>query len=296
MRFGVVGTGYWAREVHGRGVQAADGAELAGVWGRDAAKRQAVADALQVRPYASYDDLVADVEAVTYAVPPHVQSVLAAQAARDGRHVLLEKPVATDVESARELQRVVDGAGVAAAVFVTAKFTAERREWAAELLDTGPWRGASALWLGAAFGPGSPFDTPWRHEKGALWDVGPHAVAALEDALGPVQRVLTVATGDGDLVHLVLAHEGGATSTATLTISASPQAAGTRLSVWGDGGVVRMPESSQSRAETFATAVDELAAAAAGGPPPTVDLAYGVHLTEVLADVERLLMRPHSGT
>lgn len=35
MRFGLVGTGYWARSVHAAALQKVDGVQLAGVWGRD---------------------------------------------------------------------------------------------------------------------------------------------------------------------------------------------------------------------------------------------------------------------
>jgi predicted dehydrogenase len=40
MKFGLVGTSWWAREAHALGVQAAEGADLVGVWGRDPVKAQ----------------------------------------------------------------------------------------------------------------------------------------------------------------------------------------------------------------------------------------------------------------
>ena len=36
LRIGLIGTGYWAREVHGEGVRRHPRADLVGVWGRDA--------------------------------------------------------------------------------------------------------------------------------------------------------------------------------------------------------------------------------------------------------------------
>ncbi|HET9292278.1 MAG TPA: gfo/Idh/MocA family oxidoreductase, partial [Actinomycetes bacterium] len=35
MRFGLVGTGYWAQEAHATALAAHDDADLVGVWGRD---------------------------------------------------------------------------------------------------------------------------------------------------------------------------------------------------------------------------------------------------------------------
>jgi predicted dehydrogenase len=36
MRFGLVGTGFWARTTHARALATTPGSTLAGVWGRDA--------------------------------------------------------------------------------------------------------------------------------------------------------------------------------------------------------------------------------------------------------------------
>src|SRR4051794_32743418 len=104
MRFGVFGTGYWAREVHAAGVVACPGAELAGVWGRDPAKAKAMADGLGVRAYDDADALIDAVDAIAVALPPDVQADLAVRAANAGRHLLIEKPVAL---SSADADRVV---------------------------------------------------------------------------------------------------------------------------------------------------------------------------------------------
>jgi len=82
MRFGLVGTGPWATMAHGPGLVAAPGAELVGVWGRSPDKTQELAHALGTTAYGSYDDLLAAVDAVAFAVPPAVQARLAVEAAR----------------------------------------------------------------------------------------------------------------------------------------------------------------------------------------------------------------------
>ena len=43
LRFGVLGTGYWAQEAHASALAASDQAELVAVWGRDPARTDAVA-------------------------------------------------------------------------------------------------------------------------------------------------------------------------------------------------------------------------------------------------------------
>ena len=77
MRFGLVGTGPWATMVHGPGLLEARDADLVGVWGRSAEKAETLATSLGVTAYDDCDALLADVEAVAFAVPPDVQAELA---------------------------------------------------------------------------------------------------------------------------------------------------------------------------------------------------------------------------
>lgn len=297
MRFGLVGTGSWARDTHAAALQAAPGAQLVGVWGRDVAKARALAEhlgtaagaAAPVHPFAEVDDLFDAVEAVVLSVPPEVQAPLAERAARRGLHLLLEKPVATSVEAARSLEAAVLEAAVASVVFFTARYTDEVRSWLAEAAGA-DWDGATARWLGNAFGEGSPFDTPWRREKGGLWDVGPHALSMLTAALGPVREVQATA-GVRDVVQLVLSHEGGATSTATLSISASAAASGVALELWGAQGRTSMPTGPTTAPVAAVRAVQDLVAAAsgAGAPSHPCDVTFGRYVVELLVEAQRQL-------
>src|SRR4051794_41254014 len=100
MRFGVLGTGHWARAVHAAALAGHPSAELVGVWGRDLAKAKAVGAEFDVAGYADLDALLGDVDAVAIALPPDVQAPLAVRAAEAGKHLLLEKPIALDVAAA----------------------------------------------------------------------------------------------------------------------------------------------------------------------------------------------------
>ena len=292
MRFGLVGTSFWAREVHAAGIRSADEADLVGVWGRDHDKTRDLAASVGATAYDDFAAMLDDVDAVSFSVPPYVQAELALVAASAGRHLLLEKPIATSLTAADAIVDAVTEAGVSSVVFLTSCYTPERREWAAQMEKNGPWRGADAVWLASAFAEGSPFNTPWRHEKGALWDVGPHILAALTDGLGPISDVLAAARGAGDLVHVVVQHETGATSTFTATLMA-PRAVGRQqLRVWGDRTVVEMPHSSQPPSETFAVAVGELVRSAGSGRPHRLDVAFGRDLVALLARAEELAGPP----
>lgn len=291
MRFGLVGTGPWARMATGPGLAAAGEVDLVGVWGRSPAAAGELAAQLGCAAYASLERLLGDVEAVAFAVPPAVQAQLALAAVRAGRHVLLDKPVALDAGQAAELRDTAAGAGVASVVFFTDRFLPDSRAWFAEVTSGGRWRGGWMRWFGA-LAEGNPFaDSPWRHELGGLWDVGPHGLSSLVTVLGPVAGVVAVA-GAGDLRHLVLRHESGATSTVTVTVFAPAAAEHHEVAVWGDAGVRRMPARPDGlQVSGVATAAAELVAAARSGQAHPVDLAFGTHIVDVLAQAQAQLGR-----
>jgi hypothetical protein len=204
--------------------------DFTGVWGRRPEAAKELAERHGVRAYDDVDDLFADVDAVAVALPPQVQAALAARAARAGCHLLLDKPLAPTVEQGRAVVEAAREAGVASVVFFTTRFQPEPAAWIAEQAAVPGWFTARAEWLGAVFTSESPFATPWRREKGALWDVGPHALSVLLPVLGDVRRVTAAAYGPGDTAHVVLDHTGGASSTLTLSLTAPPAAVTRRTS------------------------------------------------------------------
>jgi predicted dehydrogenase len=288
IRFGLAGTGHWARIVHAPAVTSTPGAELAVVWGRNPAAAGALAADFGARGTGDFDTFLAGVDAVAFAVPPAVQADLAVRAAEAGKHLLLEKPIALTDDAADALAGAVTAAGVATVVFFTSRFQPDVRSWLSEIGRTGGWAGGSAIWLGSAFSDSSPFDTPWRRDFGALWDLGPHAVSLLWTILGPVRDV-TADAGRGDLRYLVLHHEGGATSTVTLTQGAPPALDGFRLEVWGEHGISTLPGLADP-VGALRVAIAELAAnARVGHTAHPCDVAFGRDVTRVLSAAQRYL-------
>ena len=190
LRFGLVGTGYWARSTHAPALaaSAADGIEFTSVWGRNATAVAELAARHQTTPYQDFDTFLASVDAVDFAVPPDVQAPLATRAARAGKHLLLEKPIALSGPEADELAAAVSQAQVASVVFFTARFQADVRAWLAEVTATGGWTGGQAIWLGTALQPDSPFNTPWRRVKGGPVGPGPARDLAAVGQPRPGQR------------------------------------------------------------------------------------------------------------
>src|SRR4051794_12944197 len=117
MRFGLFGTGPWAHRTQAPGLAAHSGVEFVGVWGRNPDKAAALANEYGARAYPTIDGLIADVDAIAVALPPDVQAPIALAAARAGKHLLLDKPVAFTVEEADAIAATVDEGHLASAVF-----------------------------------------------------------------------------------------------------------------------------------------------------------------------------------
>lgn len=299
MRFGLVGTGHWARVAHAPALAATEDAAFAGVWGRDPARTAALAGEFGVRPYDSFDDLLADVDAVEFSVPPDVQAEHATAAAAAGKHLLLEKPIALDAAGGRALTDAAAASGVASVVFFTQLFRPEVRDWLASCRAAAaehPWEGGTALTLGSVQREQGAFSTPWRLEHGGLWDLAPHALSILLNVLEPVGDVAAHEDPLGT-VHLVLGHRGGASSTVTVSQNV-PSAAGLSYArVWGGAGHAVVPEPHTPVVDALSRAIAELTAAARpGAPAHPHGLEFGARVLDVLVRAQDDLDRArHNG-
>lgn len=295
LRFGLVGTGHWARLAHARALASADGIEFAAVWGRNAGAAAAIAADFGATPHADFDAFLQDVDGVEFSVPPDVQSELALRAARAGKHLLLEKPLALTEVAGEELAAAIRAAGVASVVFFISRFQPEVRQWLSEVSEHGGWVSGHSVWLGTAQAGDGPFNTPWRLAKGGLWDIGPHVVSLLWTCLGPVTSV-TADGGPRDLTHLVLHHQGGATSTATVTLAAPAAADGFDLQLWGEHGRTSVPGLPADPAGPLRIALTELAANARSGQlSHPCDAEFGLAVLRVLASAQEQLDQRSAG-
>lgn len=288
-RHGLVGTGHWARTAHAPALAGRPGGRFVGVWGRDARKASTLAEPYDAAVFDHPEELFAAVDVVSFAVPPHVQAPLAVEAARAGCDLVLEKPIALDVALADDLAEAA--AAVASVVFFTSRFLPEVADWIAGLRGAGSVVGGHATWFGSIFHDDSPYaSSVWRQEEGALWDVGPHALSILIPLLGPVTEVAATA-GPSDTVHLVLRHEGGASSTAALSLTVPRAAARTHAEVYGERGWSTMPVSDRDVVAAMTRALDELDEAAASGREHPCGAAFGRDVVHVLAAAQADLRR-----
>jgi predicted dehydrogenase len=288
LRVGLIGGGPWAHRVHAPAIAAHPRFELAGVWTR----RPAVAAELAAgHGAAAFDDVAALIDAVdvvAVSVPPAVQQEIAVEAARAGRHLILEKPVGESLDGARSVADEVAAAGVASVVFLTFRFAPETRQWLDEVASAAPWSAASARWLSGALLGGEYAPSPWRQHHGALLDIGPHLFDLLDAALGRIVGVRGAARREPDLWQVMLDHEGGATSNATLSMRLPLDPSVLDLDVYGPGGRSSLAARQTPAPECFGTLLDELAGLIDRGERThPCDVHRGVYLQSVIDDVLR---------
>jgi predicted dehydrogenase len=283
MRFGLFGTGPWAHQAHAPALAAHPQVDFVGVWGRNPGKAADLAARHGAKPYAEIDTLIADVDAVAIALPPDVQAPIALQAARAGRHLLLDKPVAFTAEAAAEIAAAVAEREVASVVFFTRRLMPQIEEFVRAAASTGGWVEARVDHLGSIFTPENPFGaSPWRRESGGLWDVGPHALALVLPVLGPVTEVTAMA-GPRDMTHVLLRHAGGAITKLTLSVDAPAKLEREDALLYGESGVVGAPPVEWLPVEAFGRAIDALIGTANGGPASPLDVTFGAEVVKILA-------------
>lgn len=292
LRVALVGAGPWATTVHAPVIAAHPETELVGVWGRRPEVAAALAGAHGAEPFDSAPSLIAAADVVAFAVPPAVQVQFAIEAARAGRHLILEKPVASNLDEAYRLVDAVSTAGVASLMMLVMRFTPEIKEWLESVTSAGGWRAGSARWLSGALLGGPYSVSSWRQEDGALADVGPHTIDLIDAALGEVTDVLAASYAEPDMWHLILGHRGGATSTVSLSMRLPLVPTITAAEVYGEHGCSAMPPRSTSAADSYAALLNDLVGMVRGGTMQhPCDVHRGLHLQRVLHAARELCRR-----
>jgi len=290
LRVGLVGAGPWATAVHAPGLADHPGTALTAVWARRPEAAQALAETHCAATAASVEELFEQVDAVAFAVPPAAQAELAVRAAEAGKHLILEKPIAADLAGAQRLADAVAAADVAALVVLTLRYSAQTQEWLAGLAQAGGWAGGGARWLSGALLGGQYAASEWRQDDGgALFDIGPHALDVLDAALGTITEVVAARQSPGDLWHLMLAHDGGVISTATLSLRLPVQPTVVEVAVWGQHGYRTLGRKPGSAQESYTALLDDFAAMIASGTTThPCDVRRGLHLQALLAQARDL--------
>ena len=114
-RWGVLGASKFAINKCVPGIQASALCDVSAIASRDLEKAEDAADKLDIASsYGSYEELLADptVDVIYIPLPNHLHVPWAIAAAKAGKHVLCEKPLAMTVEEVQLLIAARDAAGV----------------------------------------------------------------------------------------------------------------------------------------------------------------------------------------
>jgi predicted dehydrogenase len=254
----VVGSGPWAEHGHVRLVVQSRDLNLAGIWSRNHVTAAAVARRHGGRTFATFAAALAACDAVTFAVPPQSQPELAAEAARAGKQLFLEKPLAHGLAPAEELVREVARACVPTFVMMSYRLGPGWQQFTRDLQRARPLQ---ALVVSATV----PYmqrcpDDPRAAPEGLARDVGPHMVDVALAVLGPVEHVEESVVAS-DHVHVVLRHSGGTTSRLSAHCSSSYRAHALTVEAVGAAAVVDGDLSSALYPASLAAAASKFAAA-----------------------------------
>jgi predicted dehydrogenase len=102
VKVGVIGVGALGRH-HARLYNECRGAALVGVYDQNQERAAEIAEEVGSKPYATIPGLLADVEAVSVAVPTDLHHQVVMEILKADRHVLVEKPITATVAEAEEL-------------------------------------------------------------------------------------------------------------------------------------------------------------------------------------------------
>ena len=254
-------------------------------------------------------DVIGDpsVEAVLVITSMPEHGRVALEALRAGKHVLVEKPMAIELETAAEMVRVAadNGPTLICAPHIVLSPTF-RAMWKRVAVDgeIGPVHLARAR-----YGWSGPWWGRWFYETGGgpLFDLGVYNITALTGLLGPVRRV-TAMSGiaiprrvvDGEEIQVLtddnfqILLDFGAATFATVTTGFTMQEYRTpAIELYGGRGTIQMLGDDWAPNGYELWTQEHAAWSIYGEVDPTWHWTSGLrHLVDVVLDGERQLIRP----
>ena len=114
MRVGIVGYG-WAGEAHAREFNAIEGVETTAICSRRALDESELSarHGSEIKVFSDFEEMCrADLDLVSICTPHPLHPQQVEIAARAGKNLVIEKPVAIDLEGVRRVEQAVESSGV----------------------------------------------------------------------------------------------------------------------------------------------------------------------------------------
>jgi UDP-N-acetyl-2-amino-2-deoxyglucuronate dehydrogenase len=298
-RIALVGCGRISKN-HFEAIDKIDGLELVAVSDADAERAKQAGAQWKVPYFTSYERMLAESNAdiVTIATPSGLHAEQGVAAAKAGKHVVMEKPMAISLTGADALVQACDKAGVQ--LFVVKqnrlnppvqllKRAVDRNRfgriylasctvhWARpqDYYDQAPWRGT------------------WEFDGGAFMNQASHYVDLIQWLMGPVESVMAktatlarrIETEDTGIA--ILKFRSGALGTIEVTMLAYPRNLEGSLTILGEKGSAKVGGTAVNKIEHWDFADpdddDKLIEGANTNPPNVYGLGHQGYYRNVLA-------------
>lgn len=285
VRIALVGCGRISRN-HFEAIAKVDGLELVAVADVDLPRATATGAEQGVPAFGSLDEMLSAVpsDLVVVCTPSGLHPAHGVVAARAGRHVLTEKPMAISLAAADELVQACDGAGVHLFVVkqnrlnppiqllkravdkgrfgrlymanVTVRWTRPQ-----EYYDAEPWRGT------------------WEFDGGAIMNQASHYVDLMQWLVGPVESVLAKTATQARRIEAedsgaaILKFRSGALGVLEVSVLTYPRNLEGSITLLGERGSVKIGGTAVNKVEHWSFAEyddDDKLVEAANTSPPTV--------------------------
>ena len=208
LRTAVIGVGYLGR-FHAQKYAQLPGSKLIAVVDADAAAAARVGAELGVPGLSDYRQIIDDVDAVSIAVPTPLHHSIGCEFLERGVHVLIEKPIATTVEQARELVQLARARGAVLQVGHLERFNPAILAAVARL-ETPRFVESHRL---------APFKQRGT-DVSVVLDLMIHDIDLIQELVGtPIEHIdavgATVFSGEIDIVNARLRFQGGCVANTT---------------------------------------------------------------------------------
>ncbi len=285
---------------HVEAIKRIEGLSLVGACDPNADRARALAEPLGIPWFTTYEEMLSGVECdvVTIATPSGLHPMQGVMAARAGKHVVTEKPMAISLKGADELVHACDDANVHLFVVKQNRLNAPvqmlRRavekgrfgrlylanctvRWARpqEYYDQAPWRGT------------------WEFDGGAFMNQASHYVDLIQWVVGPVESVMAktatlarrIETEDTGVA--ILRFRSGALGVIEVTMLAYPKNMEGSITLLGETGSVKIGGTAVNKVEHWEFADsdpdDEVARTLDSNPPNVYGYGHEGYYRNVLA-------------
>jgi predicted dehydrogenase len=230
-----IGMGWWS-DVLADAIKRSGKLSIAACYSRSDEKRNAFGLKYGCRAAPSYEAILSDasIEAIINTTPNNVHLETTRAAARAGKHVFLDKPIANTLADGRAIAAACRKAGVVLAIGYQRRRESQFR-WIREQIDAGAFGKLVNAEANISRDRAGKVDLKsWRYTAdgmpgGVMLQIGIHYIDVLEYLIGPVKAVSgmlaqLVLPGDNpDVASLVMEHENGALSTVNASYASASE-------------------------------------------------------------------------